>query len=453
MTGQLDQPTSNKTEQSLESPVRHAPLVQSPLDSFPAVTKVEQPELKLQGNNIEVPPITAKGWPISERTTGNTSTPEFLDLPNPYQGYKLDIAGQKWTDLGATRPAPELTQQFTTEAPPPVTSDTLGSRSLGSRALQDRRGGYEQNRYNGQVEADTLGPTVNEDYARAQRIVAEQRNSPQFSFGDLGKYNPVSILVNAVEGVGRALWALTPFKNAVRGGRLGCAASVSEVLQRSGYNYANHAGVGGLESQLMRNGWTKAPLSEASPEDVVMIGRSRGWRAGGGNAHVGIVGENGTVYHNSSSRGEWIKDNLQARFGRGGEMFVLKPPADGRRHIDRGLFVCNPEPSATISGQQQWLPDQRQATSDQGWRSRGYENRSGTRYGDNSPQFSRYDRFQPYTQDPRYAERDQASRYDPRFDGSADDELSRRERHRMANADRRTWQQRMMEQMRRRMRG
>jgi len=165
------------------------------------------------------------------------------------------------------------------------------------------------------------------------------RYPPQYGDATNNDFNPFSILKHAIDGIGEALWAMTPFRNAVRGGRLGCAASVSKVLQRAGYDYAHHAGVGGLESQLMRNGWTKAPLSAAGPGDVVMIGRSRGWRAGGGSAHVGIVGENGVVYHNSSSRGQWIKDNLQARFGGGIERFVLKPPANGRHNIDPRMFV------------------------------------------------------------------------------------------------------------------
>lgn len=241
-------------------------------------------------------------------------------------------------------------------------------------------------------------------------------------------FNPIEIVANAIRGIGERLWALTPFKSVVRGGRLGCAASVSEVLQRSGYDYAHHAAVGGLERQLMNNGWTKAPLSQAAPGDVVVVGRSRGWRAGGGSAHVGIVGENGTVYHNSSSRGQWIKDNLQARFGRGLETFVLKPPATGRHNIDPRIFAnLNPEPEVNPTprfGMQFRHQQQRYARSDYGqYEDSGRQNRRDygrqdygrQDYGrDYNRNYGRQDYARDYGRDREY-ERDRSSRDEQRW--------------------------------------
>lgn len=435
----LDQ-NSGKAEQSIESSPKHASLIQSPADSFPAFKKADQPELKVQGDNIEVPPITVKGWQ-NDATTRATNA-NFIELPNPYQDLTLDVAGRKWTDLGAGQPtAQDVTRAALTQAAPPPKS---GDRSPGAPYAGDQDVKYDL--------GDGQGPPV---VLYSDATVQAIRYEPQ-QFGDQvrGAFN---ILANAVEGVGKALWALTPFRNSVNGGRLGCAASVSEVLQRSGYQYANSAGVGGLEGQLMRNGWTKAPLSQAAPEDVVMVGRSPGWRAGGGSAHVGIVGENGSVYHNSSSRGQWVKDNLQARFGRGGEMFVLKPPADGKHSIDTRLFyACNPEPSAQIAAAPRfWIPEnQRQQQSGDNQRTaRGYQDRD-TRYSDNSSGYRRYDRFQPrsndyqYTQDPAYSQRDRDPRLDPQYD-----DQNARERQRVAEmTDRRSFQQRMMDRVRRQFR-
>lgn len=205
------------------------------------------------------------------------------------------------------------------------------------------------------------------------------RYPPQYDRSNdinLSDFNPIEILKNAVDGIGKALWALTPFKHSVNNGRLGCAASVSEVLQRSGYRYANHAGVGGLESQLMQNGWRKAPLSSAQPGDVVMVGRSRGWRAGGGAAHVGIVGENGRVYHNNSARGKWVEDNLHARFGRGMERFVLKPPSNGSHKIDPRSFASrNPEPEVNPAPRQADRRHERGDRREDRREHRGYEPR------------------------------------------------------------------------------
>ncbi|MDX2106080.1 MAG: hypothetical protein SFY67_06720 [Candidatus Melainabacteria bacterium] len=110
-------------------------------------------------------------------------------------------------------------------------------------------------------------------------------------------------------------------------GRLGCAASVSAALNKAGFNYARHAGVAGLARILENNGWTKhSGLQDAKPGDVVVIVRRAGWQNGGGGSHIGIVGENGKVYHNSSSRQQWIEDSLQRVFGGGIQRFILRPP-------------------------------------------------------------------------------------------------------------------------------
>ena len=209
----------------------------------------------------------------------------------------------------------------------------------------------------------------------------EGRYPPQFNESsnilNLKDFNPIEIVKNAIDGLGKALWSLTPFKHSVRNGRLGCAASVSEVLQRSGYDYANHAGVGGLESQLMRNGWQKAPLSSADAGDVVVVGRSRGWRAGGGAAHVGIVGENGSVYHNNSARGQWVRDNLHARFGRGVENFVLKPPTSGAHKIDPRMFThLNPEPDVNPAPRPAYHNQGESSRHANRRESRGYDSRN-----------------------------------------------------------------------------
>lgn len=138
------------------------------------------------------------------------------------------------------------------------------------------------------------------------------------------------ILASAKQSVGQALWAQGDFRNVVQGGNLGCAASVSEPLQAAGFTYANSAGVGNLTKQLTDHGWTRHPVSQAQPGDVVY-----GWEpgtnlyAGGGGAHIGIVGENGSVYHNSSSRKYWVNDSLNGVFNSrrfGNQIYVLRPP-------------------------------------------------------------------------------------------------------------------------------
>lgn len=141
------------------------------------------------------------------------------------------------------------------------------------------------------------------------------------------------ILNVAKTSVNRRLWAKSDFANMVKGGRLGCAASVSEVLKDSGYRYANSAGVGGLVDILQKNGWTKVPLDQSQPGDVVYGGKpGTRWWEGGGNAHIGVVGENGQVFHNSSGRKHWVQDKLTSVFNTnrfGNQRYALRPPTKG----------------------------------------------------------------------------------------------------------------------------
>ena len=164
---------------------------------------------------------------------------------------------------------------------------------------------------------DGRGITPSPDGGRDRRVEPDGRP---------GDTSPGSIFKAALDSIGKAMWGISDFRNSVRGGRLGCAAAVSEVLQLAGIDYANAAGVGNLVGQLMNNGWTRAPLSQAEPGDVVVKVRSRNWRQGGGGSHIGVVGEGGKVYHNSSSRKVWVEDNLRTRFGGGLDRWVLKPP-------------------------------------------------------------------------------------------------------------------------------
>ncbi len=141
------------------------------------------------------------------------------------------------------------------------------------------------------------------------------------------------ILKKAAANVDRRLWAQSDFANSVKGGRLGCAASVSEVLKMSGLHYANSAGVGGLVDILKQQGWTRVPLSQAQAGDVVYGGKpGTRWWEGGGNAHIGVVGEDGQVFHNSSGRKRWVQDNLTTVFNSkrfGDNRWALRPPRNG----------------------------------------------------------------------------------------------------------------------------
>jgi hypothetical protein len=145
------------------------------------------------------------------------------------------------------------------------------------------------------------------------------------------------VIAAAAGDVGKQLWAQTPWANAVEGGNLGCAASVSRVLQESGVLRGNEGSAGVLELAdiLQRKGYQKIPISSMSQfhtGDIVY--GSNG--AGSGSSHIGIIGEirDGQVwqYDNSSSKTTWQHRTVQAggsfvpggRFGR--NLYVLRAP-------------------------------------------------------------------------------------------------------------------------------
>lgn len=179
-------------------------------------------------------------------------------------------------------------------------------------------------------------PTQNEmadpsyqKYAKDFSNMYEMSRARQSGLGDINVSDANGKMLALSSGkVGQQLWAQGKYRNVVEGGNLGCAASVTEVLQDAGFSYASSAGVGNLTDQLMARGWKKMPVQYAQPGDVV-YGHRGNLHAGGGNGHIGVVGENGTVYHNSSRKTTWSHDNLNSVFTRrfGSNTYVLRPPS------------------------------------------------------------------------------------------------------------------------------
>lgn len=134
----------------------------------------------------------------------------------------------------------------------------------------------------------------------------------------------ITALANGM--VGQRLWAQTKYRNVVEGGNLGCAASVSKVLQEAGFSYADSAGVNDLAAKLQRHGWQRVSVNQAQPGDVI-YGMS-----GARHGHIGIVGPNGIAYNNSSRTGQWTAGTVSGTFTRrfGGATTVLRPPDANR---------------------------------------------------------------------------------------------------------------------------
>jgi hypothetical protein len=127
---------------------------------------------------------------------------------------------------------------------------------------------------------------------------------------------------------GAQVWRNSKYADLTIDGKYGCAASLSLVLRKAGFKYADSPVVGQLVSQLERHGWTPHPASGAREGDV-MVGYNQGtnWKKGGGNAHTGVVRADGTVYNNSSRQNmTWVAEAPDVAFGQYTSRYVLRPP-------------------------------------------------------------------------------------------------------------------------------
>ena len=158
------------------------------------------------------------------------------------------------------------------------------------------------------------------DYMNAAENVNHVAQARQDGTGDVllhGANGKVAAV--AADLKGQSLWGWSG-----SGARLGCAASVSTVMEKSGFNYIRSASVSGVAEQAESHGWQKTQgLANAQPGDMV-YGRI------GGDAHIGIVGNNGKLYDNWSSDGRWHEENLSSsyiarHFGR--NTYTLHQPA------------------------------------------------------------------------------------------------------------------------------
>lgn len=140
------------------------------------------------------------------------------------------------------------------------------------------------------------------------------------------------IVASAKLAEGKKLW--TEQAKATKNGRLGCAISTSEVLEDAGLDIDKETGACALVEQLQDRGWDKIAVWQAQPGDVI-YGARPGTNAakGGGNAHVGIVGEDKAgklmVYANVSATGRWTYEAAKRAFSPnrfGDQVWAFRPP-------------------------------------------------------------------------------------------------------------------------------
>lgn len=93
------------------------------------------------------------------------------------------------------------------------------------------------------------------------------------------------IISAAKHNVGQPVWAFSKFASLCQWGYLGCAATVSELLQESGIGIKGSASVAGVANQLNKLGWHKIKISNKNQfhaGDIV-------YGLKGSHAHIGII--------------------------------------------------------------------------------------------------------------------------------------------------------------------
>lgn len=109
-----------------------------------------------------------------------------------------------------------------------------------------------------------------------------------------------AMLDNADAGLGKDLWRDSKHADITRDGKLGAAASVSVLLQQSGYTHLDNASIRGLEQDMKNSGFEQKPVDERQPGDVII-----GDRVPGGQ-RIYVQAEDGQVY-GMRSDGKWSK--------------------------------------------------------------------------------------------------------------------------------------------------
>ncbi len=114
---------------------------------------------------------------------------------------------------------------------------------------------------------------------------------------------PSKLISIARNNLGRPVWAFTKFASVCQFGYLGCAATVSKLLQEAGLNIKGSASVSALVGELDNLGWHKIRISDKNQFQVgdIVYGLN------GSHAHIGIITvadkDKVLVCDNSSSSG------------------------------------------------------------------------------------------------------------------------------------------------------
>jgi hypothetical protein len=194
-------------------------------------------------------------------------------------------------------------------------TDSHGQKlvNVGKTALSMVLGHAVSNEEANQPQNKQITDAAYKQYALA--VMHEQNPNGNIDMSNAGG----KIAAVASADVGARLW--TRHAGVVNGGRLGCASSVTKVLQQAGVSNADDASVNGMESKLLRQGWHKVAWNGRQAGDVIIA------RGGASSGHTGIVGANDITYNNHSGSGRWAADP-SGHWRAWRQVYVLRPPGD-----------------------------------------------------------------------------------------------------------------------------
>jgi len=258
------------------------------------------------------------------------------DPPDEARLDALVKAGKMSPQMAARLKSPQF-RQFLEKLKSSQQPSTAEIKDMMPKELQEQIGGDLVNKFStqcrdaqGQVDVGKVALAMATGHVPTDADLAKPENKAFVSAGrrlgdisDARTDNPSQplewqevnqrLLMAAKQSVGKAMWNSGRWNpQTLENGNLGCAASVSEVMKVAGVDghAMSAAGVTLLEEKILKEGGYR--VNNPQPGDIVV-----GQRGAGQHGHIGIVGEDGKVYHNSSAKRQWVEADLSTVFGRG----------------------------------------------------------------------------------------------------------------------------------------
>ena len=192
---------------------------------------------------------------------------------------------------------------------------TTNTPNGASRLMPGRNGGQE---ISGAMGNPSTGSSINGSFAMMNRMPREEPIGPTPDAGEGGQ-----AISNAAKNL---LDEKMETASASGLGGKSCVWSINKVFNKAGVPLpwgGNEVSVAGALSGIRKNGWTEISENERQPGDVWVTKSS-------GSSHIGVVGADGNVISNSSSKGAFTNNTPPDKLGQyfGGRGTYYRMPKD-----------------------------------------------------------------------------------------------------------------------------